>query len=110
MLLKFVLSKLLLLLGGFNGFKFCLMLPHRENEAVIARLHVLSKARGEPGFSRFEIELLRFQCRLSVRLFYAVNVPDVGSVMTAVKTEVRCVGVATPAGDYGLMGARVRPP
>ena len=108
-LLKLVLSKLLLLLVGFNGFKPCLVFTKQEHETVITRLHVL-KTRGESGFSRLEFGLFRFQCRLSVRFFYAVNVPDVGSVIAAVKAEVSCVGVTTPTGDDGLMGARVRPP
>ena len=53
-LLRLVLSKLLLLLGGFDGFSVRLALPHQENQVFLSRFCIIRLARGELGFSRFK--------------------------------------------------------
>ena len=44
-LVKLVLSKLLLFLGGLNGFGISFALPHQENKALLPRVGVITMAQ-----------------------------------------------------------------
>ena len=60
-LVKLIMSKLLLFLGGFSSFGVSLSLPHQENKMFLPRFGTVLVARGELGFSRFEFNgWLRF--------------------------------------------------
>ena len=55
-LVKLILSKLLLFLGGLNGFGVRLALPVQEKETLLPHFGTVMIARGELSFSRLELD------------------------------------------------------